>query len=456
MGAIEHLKSLVHPLAVGAAGRSRLAAKLMVELGKMYAVTDDRLCSVMRGLSHAEVSRLHRKDPWLRNYYLNWWEYATGQTVLESYPWNVSLPFADVCNAKCTFCDSWLRGEGMLRPEHLDRFAEVLPHAVLLGIQGHGEPLANPHIDEILTRLSEILDRRCSAFVITNGVYLRDKLDLLLKSRVTTVTISLNAASRETHEKVMGIGKSFDDVVAAIERLIAIRGRLRRRVSVALSFVLTYDNISEAVAFIRLACRLGVDWAYIRTLAPNSGPIKGLNYHLLPPYRHPQFEMFCTEIRRAIRQSTVPIRAEPDNWAVPVMPEETLQQFEQRTPQVISRAQAIRDTRIKRRVSKEHDVQVRGLGMPTDHPVLESTINPYNRTPRFLCRFVYHNLLCHELNFRLVPCCYMTEVPGHEQVVCDGRHDFFTYWNSPAFVELRRRLNDGPLYGSCKTCPVQS
>jgi hypothetical protein len=139
-----------------------------------------------------------------------------------------------------------------------------------------------------------------------------------------------------------------------------------------------------------------------------------------------------------------------------VIPEETLQQFEHRPPAVISRTQAIRDTRIKRRVVKEHDVQVKGLGMATGQPVLESTVNPYNREPRYLCRFVYQSLLCHELNFRLVPCCYMTEVPGHEQVICDGHHDFFAYWNSPAFVELRRRLSEGPLYVACRTCPVQS
>ena len=34
------------------------------------------------------------------------WEFANGKTVLKSYPWRLSVPFA-MCNAQCEFCAAW-------------------------------------------------------------------------------------------------------------------------------------------------------------------------------------------------------------------------------------------------------------------------------------------------------------------------------------------------------------
>ena len=47
-------------------------------------------------------------DPWMYNFLLSIWEFARGKTHLTSYPWNITLPIADVCNARCEFCTSWL------------------------------------------------------------------------------------------------------------------------------------------------------------------------------------------------------------------------------------------------------------------------------------------------------------------------------------------------------------
>ena len=76
-----------------------------------------------------------------------------------------------------------------------------------------------------------------------------------------------------------------------------------------------------------------------------------------------------------------------------------------------------------------------------------------NRRPRVLCKAVYYNLYINELFFKLNPCCYLYQIPGYEDIRFDGSYDFFEAWNSPAMVELRRRLNEGPLFGACKRCP---
>ena len=79
--------------------------------------------------------------------------------------------------------------------------------------------------------------------------------------------------------------------------------------------------------------------------------------------------------------------------------------------------------------------------------------NPYNRKPGYACKFVYQNFNLGEFTFVLNPCCYMYSVPGYERMVYDGVGDFFEIWNSPALVEVRRRLKDGPLFSHCMKCP---
>jgi hypothetical protein len=87
---------------------------------------------------------------------------------------------------------------------------------------------------------------------------------------------------------------------------------------------------------------------------------------------------------------------------------------------------------------------------------VESTANnPYGRSAPFDCSFLYQQLISTHLTFRIVPCCYISDVPGHAPVVFDGSRPFMDYWNCAAFVNLRRRLRSGPLMANCLTCPSQ-
>lgn len=83
---------------------------------------------------------------------------------------------------------------------------------------------------------------------------------------------------------------------------------------------------------------------------------------------------------------------------------------------------------------------------------IEDGLNPLGRMPRFACKAVYYNLYINEMFFQVNPCCYMQMVPGFEETRFDGA-DFMASWNSLAFVTLRERLRDGPLFAACRRCP---
>jgi MoaA/NifB/PqqE/SkfB family radical SAM enzyme len=279
------------------------------------------LSDLLEKFGKDELTRAYADDPWLCNYFVNIWEYSRGESVLTSYPWNVTVPIADVCNARCTFCTSWLEGTRVLALGEVPKFAEVLRFARLLGIAGHGEPLAHPQCEEIFVRMAAYLDPRCESYVITNGVFLEQRLDALRKIHATTFNVSLNAVTPETHQRVMGLGPTaLPRILSTIQRLVEERESGRATVRVTISFVVNRDNVHELSDFVRLGNRLRVDTIYLRTLMPVGSLPWGLNYHALPPYRHPDFARYVREGQQTIANSRVQVLADVGSWDGPVLP----------------------------------------------------------------------------------------------------------------------------------------
>ena len=99
------------------------------------------------------------------------------------------------------------------------------------------------------------------------------------------------------------------------------------------------------------------------------------------------------------------------------------------------------------------DVSLVMLTVHNSFDPLEDGLNPLSRVPRFACKAIYYNLYINEMFFRINPCCYMQAVPGFDEVWFDDSVPFMEAWNSEAFVELRARLHDGPLFAACRRCP---
>lgn len=432
---------------------------------QMLGVPVAGLPETARRLLKDDIIHEHASDPWLCNFLVNVWEFVHGVDVLSSYPWNVTIPIADVCNARCTFCTSWLEGTRVLELDEIPRFAEVLGYARLLGIAGHGEPLAHPRSDEIFEGIASYLDPRCETYIITNGVFLEKRREALRCLNVTSYNISLNAASEGTHDVVMGLGPdAFGGVISSIRWLVEEGQKAaesgRRAPTVNISFVINRDNVHEMAEFVRLGNELGVDNIYLRTLATVSNLAPGLNYHLLPPYLHPEFEKHIREAKEAVAESRASVITDPASWSAPVLSRKLAELVQIQPPEVVERRDALSDPAVRERYAAYYSDMV-GTGQrlkASDRAadIFDDGTNPFQRQPPFACYFLYHDFIVNDFNLRMIPCCYMTHVPGFEVIRFDGSQPFMEYWNSPAFVTLRRRLREGPLYGACKKCPAQN
>lgn len=406
----------------------------------------------------------------LQNFATSIWEFAKGVDTLTSFPWNVTIPVADLCNARCTFCTSWLEGRKVLDLKKLEVFEPILKRAIFVGLVGHGEPLAHPHFDELCERLQKILDPRAVCYTITNGVFLEKWRDCIDRLNLCSFSISLNAATPETHDEIMGLGRdAFPRILDSIARLVAVPDgrrppeRLAPRNNTYITMVVTKQNIAEIPAFIALGNKLGVTGIWLRSLLPQANLVSGLNYHLLPPYDHPDFTSLRQMAIDAIAASAVPVQADPAMWSAQIFSASLARRILQSSPAVVSREQALRDLDLRQRRTRLYSVPqgiYRGQRVVEDAlsarlspDALDDGTNPFGRVPRFACKAVYYNLYINELYYRMNPCCYLQRVPGHEEIRFDGGIEFMDVWNSPGMIALRRHLRDGPLYGACMRCP---
>jgi len=127
----------------------------------------------------------------------------------------IHLAVAPACNLGCNYCERTIgsrarlvKGPGtavrVLSPEEaallVDRVAAEGWLSVV-GVAGPGEPLANPETFETLRLVSAVYPEMLLC-VSTNGLLLSQKLDDLLASGVTALTVTINAVRRGTAEQL--------------------------------------------------------------------------------------------------------------------------------------------------------------------------------------------------------------------------------------------------------------
>ena len=177
----------------------------------------------------------------------------------------------NLCTTRCSFC---YRRDLHLEPQYFpfDRYKTILdelgPHLDTLEFSGIGEPLLH---ERFKTFSSYARDRYpasdLSLGLVSNGSLLtRDISDFLVEQNFSYLWFSMNAATPETHMKIMP-GLDFDKIIRSIGELIQIRNKFGTRLpAVRLSFLVTKENYFEALDFIDLALQIGADMATIGSI----------------------------------------------------------------------------------------------------------------------------------------------------------------------------------------------
>ena len=249
----ESLVSLDHAIALdpelGAAQQAR--GEALVRLGRPAEAV---------GCFASALPRV--AEPHLLNRKLNDLECELGLDTLASFPPQVFLNFNQQCNARCLFCHMPEPRPGLkdaVEPRDLERMTWLRYVSDLALVGGFGETLVNPFFKENLAflRASHPHLRLC---LWTNGISITEELCNLLVEGLSSLVVSLNAATAATWEQVMGGGRGFEricDRLRAIRAIKASHGTLEPRVS--LSMVLLKETVHELPAMVDLAKELGAE-----------------------------------------------------------------------------------------------------------------------------------------------------------------------------------------------------
>ncbi len=183
--------------------------------------------------------------------------------VMRANPRDITIESTTFCNLKCVMCDHGV--EGMVTdkrhfPERLvRRLLPFLPTASRFQLHGVGEPLMSPAFWELLDRITAVHRGAPEISFNSNGMLLNEKnIARLLATKVREISISFDAATAETYDKIRGgdFCKLLDNV-SALVRARNLAGRADFKIIV--NMTLMRANIEELPQFIRLAKQLGVD-----------------------------------------------------------------------------------------------------------------------------------------------------------------------------------------------------
>jgi molybdenum cofactor biosynthesis enzyme MoaA len=193
-----------------------------------------------------------------------------GLTRVDARPQWFMIETTSHCNLKCVICP---HGHGAmvntseLDTTHFSKNIDFLAAADRMQLFGTGEPLMSPAFWEILQSIDPESPTEVS--INSNGTLLnRERIERLLGSPLSWISISLDAARPETYRRVRGA--DFHLVISRVRDLIRERNARRSassakdsgsspKLGIFINMTLMRENIEEFPEFVDLAADLGAD-----------------------------------------------------------------------------------------------------------------------------------------------------------------------------------------------------
>ncbi len=215
-----------------------------------------------RYLRHLQSLTQHTTSLKIKNLFTVELEYRQRAIRLRGRPYKIIVDPCNICSLGCVLCPAGMNElERPRKMMKLDTFRAVLdilkPYAFEVSLHNWGEPLANPHIYEMIsyaqannvgTNLSTTL---CSATA--------EDLDEIIRSGLEYLVVSLNGASAEAYNAYMPRG-DFRQALENLSTLVRRRKELGSRLPfIEWQFLVMRPNQHEMPEAVKMARRIGVD-----------------------------------------------------------------------------------------------------------------------------------------------------------------------------------------------------
>jgi MoaA/NifB/PqqE/SkfB family radical SAM enzyme len=166
----------------------------------------------------------------------------------------LKVMFGEGCNIDCIMCQQNGKSRDYLDHEKLIENIALSPFE-LVEIQG-GEPL---FIKPARLFFDFVASQGKKTSMLTNGMLVTERWAEKIARHGSFIHFSLNAASKETHERV-NRGSRWEVVLRNIQRVRAAREKHQTDVSIRGHMTIVPENVHEVPLFIRKHQELGFDW----------------------------------------------------------------------------------------------------------------------------------------------------------------------------------------------------
>jgi len=326
--------------------------------------------------------------------------------------------------------------------------SEVFPYLRKLALSVSGEPLYDPHFQELLDAA-----RRYGVFVeFTTNAMLVSKPGMLerILDGVGRVNFSMDGATKPTFERLR-TGAKFDKVCANIRSLTeGRRARGQTTPEYNLRFILMKDTIHELPAMVDLAHDLGVDHLYTNHLQVF---MEELSDQSLIRHKAATNAAFTEARRRAALHNQVIVLPEDFDLSIPDGFETHAQAAAAaQASQVLTQARAPVAAGVTSGGGVPADVaDLPGEAWASTGTVPRAAARPAELPPVAYsgrCPYLWDQAFF-EADGSVFPCCNSGGIAlGH----LDRAPDIFTIWNSEAYARMRETVYSPQCHDICVNC----
>ena len=189
------------------------------------------------------------------------------------YPGKLFVEVTTSCNLKCAMCTKQSSGgkitEGTMSQATFTRLEPVLPFLDTLILNGIGEPLLHPHLEEFIRKAKGSMPRGSWVGFQTNGMLLdNDRAVSLSEAGVDRICLSMDAVSGDNFCTIRE-GGEIGNIEAALGALNRAKERSgKQSPATGIEFVLRRDNMKELPDVLRWVADRGVTFAIVTQLLP--------------------------------------------------------------------------------------------------------------------------------------------------------------------------------------------
>lgn len=180
----------------------------------------------------------------------------------------VHISFGTLCNINCIMCIQDHFQKEQLDPKVLIKNIDF-KHIEDLYIEG-GEPLCIPNIKDFIKHINKYSKHKKKLWMLTNGTLIDGDWAKLIANSFHTVKISLNAATKETHELV-NHGSQWEQVLKNIQLLKETKNTLKTSLNIVGRMTIVPENIREVPLFINKHREFGfehISFGYVKNTVP--------------------------------------------------------------------------------------------------------------------------------------------------------------------------------------------